>query len=77
MSFETLDSWLLDFWRTGAWQVHMLATPSVSIKCTFQEKRVWQPPEPAIPLFPRNLKANYQGSQMAYNLFYYYCNFQK
>ena len=77
ISFETPDRWLLDSWRTGAWQVHMLATPSVCKKCTFQEKRAWQQPEPATPLFPRSLKANYQGSQMVYNLFLCYWNFQK
>ena len=59
ISFETPDSWLLDSWRTGAWQVRMLATPSICKKCTFQEKRAWQLSEPAMPLFSRNLKANY------------------
>ena len=77
ISFETPDSWLLDSWRTGAWQVHMLATPSVCKKCTFQEKRAWQLPEPATPLFSRNLKANYQGYQMVYQLFLCCRNFQK
>ena len=62
ISFETPDSWLLDSWRKGAWQVHMLATLSVCKKCTFQEKRAWQLPESATPLFSRYLKANYQGS---------------
>ena len=77
ISFETPDSWLSESWRTGALQVRMLATPSICKKCTFQEKRAWQLPEPATPLFSRNLKANYQGYQMVYELFLCYCNFQK
>ena len=77
ISFETPKRWLLDSWMTGAWQVHMLATPSVCKKCTFQEKRARQLPEPATPLFSRNLKANYQGYQMVYNSLFCYSNFQK
>ena len=61
ISFESPNSWLLDSWRTGAWQVHMLATPSVCKKCTFQEKRAWQPPEPAMPMYPRNFESQLLG----------------
>ena len=38
-SLESPDCWCLDSWRTGVWQVHMDATPSIFKECTFLGKK--------------------------------------
>ena len=73
--FESPDSWLLDSWGTGAWQAQAVAMPISPEKYTFYKQRAWQAYEPATPLSSNNLKADYQGFQMIYHLFLYYCKF--
>ena len=73
--FESPDSWLSEFWRSGMWQAQAVATPFSPEKYTFYKQRAWQAYKPATPLSSRNLKANYRGFQMIYHLFLYYLKF--